>query len=368
METQPQELILKQIDSMEYKDILKLCSASSRMNRICRENKDYIYTRLLRRDWGYTSSTSECCKNVYRLLYETFVWNDYTLGPFDIYDAIANLDLTRVQRLLNMGFREGYRNANMSPLEYALSMEHPEIITVLIESMISTPSIKVSISEMTNYIKSKTLSLQDKIRLVDRFKNVVLTSELLTSISEYYYDPKLNSIMEYIKGITPPDLISRLVPIGSSITESIRLRDNRTLNRLLQSHNFTEQDLQSGLSLAIKRSDIPIIQQLQSYGADFNYNTGKPLKWAIDYSNTETVMYMITNGAQINTPDFAILKRILKRGRFDLLEYFLQHGSLDDIPMDLLKRTFLSIIRSERPQLITLLESRGFRNPYSSVV
>jgi len=78
METLPVEIILQNILKLQHSDIKNICSTNQRIRSICKSNEDYIYKKLLERDYG---SWTKSPKEIYKLL------NDkVNLLDFDVHN------------------------------------------------------------------------------------------------------------------------------------------------------------------------------------------------------------------------------------------------------------------------------------------
>lgn len=78
MEKLPVELVLQNILELQHSDIKSICSVSQYIRNICKDNENYIYKKLLERDYG---SWTKSPKGIYQVLN-----NKIDLIDFDIYD------------------------------------------------------------------------------------------------------------------------------------------------------------------------------------------------------------------------------------------------------------------------------------------
>lgn len=363
MDSQPTELLLKQILFLEYQDIINLCSVNDHLRQLCKDNKEYIYKNLLKRDFGFYNDDNGS-KVIYQLLTELYN-NDFSV--FSIYDAIKSHDYKKISYLINLGFIGSVKNIEITPLEYVLinyninDPDQQKILDLVVESTIKTD--EHDYISLTAYITSKHLSDEHKKKLLTRFKAIVNTRNFISSIKDYYFKDDLKNVINYIKQILDPELQTILRPQPKNIIEAIQINDLDTLKVILVEGRFVQNDLDTALSIAISTNNIDLIDLLLINGANINNNNQKPLLEAVYGSSVAVIDHLLKRGSDINSVINNVLKIIVKRSRYDVAELILtSEVSLNNVKPNLIQELFKMFRRKVREDLIQLLESKGFTN------
>lgn len=362
MESQPTELLLQQILLLDYRDILNLCSVNERLRTLCKDNKEYIYKKLLQRDFGFYNRENSS-KVIYSLL--TDIYNsDRNFTVFSIYEAIKSHNYKRVSYLVNLGFKGRFKNVNITPLEYVLVQYIPNdpevqrIVDLLVNTTIESGDVDTI--SLRSYTLSKKLSDEQKRRLLNRFANVINTPEFLSSIKDEYFRDDLAEVISYIKTLVKTDNVQFLIPQPIDIVEAIKINDINTLNTMLLDKKYTQTNLDNALSLAVFMNRIDLIDILLTNGANVNNDNGKPLQEAINSSSVETVDYLLKKGADINPVINNVVKSIVKRSRYDIAELILGSNiSLANVKPRYIQELFKMFRRKVREDLIQILESNN---------
>jgi hypothetical protein len=380
MESLPTEILLKQILMLDYSDIVDLCSVDTRLRMICNENKEYIYKRLLKRDFGFYNSENSS-KTIYRLLDDIYN-TDSNFTRFSIYEAIKRNDYKRLSNLVDLGFRGRFRNVDITPLEYILSnyktnavvtnlstgttsvtTRDPRILDLIVDVTLETGD--VDIISLRAYTLSTYLSEEYKKKLLTRFKSIINTRKFLSSIQTEYFKDNLQNTMGIIKSIIDKDKLPFLIPKPIDIVEAIKIDDISSLKEMLNNQKYTQDDLNTSLSLAILKKNIDLVDLLLKNGSDIHYDNERLLKDAVNGSSVDIIRYLIDNGADVVGVIDSLLRRIIKRSRYDVIEMILKSQvSLNNANPKLIQELFKMFRRKVREDLIELLESKGFTNEH----
>lgn len=335
MESLPTELLLKEILILDYSDIVNLCSVDTRLGMICKENKEYIYKRLLQRDFGFYNSENSS-KTIYRLLYDIYN-TDPQFTRFSIYEAIKRDDYKRLSILVDLGFRGRFRNVDITPLEYVLSnynsTKDPRILDLIVDLTLETGD--VDIISLRAYTLSTYLSEEYKKKLLTRFKSIINTRKFLSSIQTEYFKDNLQNTMGIIKSIIDKDKLPFLIPKPFDIVEAVKINDISSLKEMLNNQKYTQDDLNTSLSSAILKKNIDLVDLL------------------------------LKNGADIHKVIDSLLRRIIKTSRYDVIEMILKSNiDIKTANKEYIQELFKMFRRKVREDLIELLESKGFTNEH----
>lgn len=370
----PPELNLENILNLELQDMLNLCSSNANFQMICKKYEELIYNNLLKRDFGFYNEKVGS-KIVYKLLYEIASW-DSNLNPFNIYIPIQKYDYKGLQHLVDLGFLNKTRYANVTPLEYVIinynkipyekQGDANKIIDLIVK--ITIQSNNISRIELKTYILSKILSLSQKKGIVDVSKNILNNKTFLQSISSEYYNPELHEIMEYTRDIVRSDLQQYIYPVSNTISDSIKNNDVNAFVRLLKNKNYTKNDLDSSVIIAAVNNKIDLLDLLLQNGGDINYKfkNYSVLEYATDSLSVkpDTLFYLLNNGAIVTDKVFKIT---IKKGRYNIIRRLLEKVSDNVILPSTAKELFKWFRLKLRFDFAKLLELKGFQNPYSDI-
>lgn len=93
MENLPVEVVLQNILKLQHSDIKNICSVNQHIRDICKDNENYIYKKLLERDYG---SWTKSPKEIYQILNNKIDLIDLNIhddeDEFHFVNELAHLD------------------------------------------------------------------------------------------------------------------------------------------------------------------------------------------------------------------------------------------------------------------------------------
>jgi hypothetical protein len=146
MDKLPAELIIKSILKMEKNDIDMLCKSNKYINRVCKANKDYIYRKLLKRDYGSWVSSPE---QLYNLLEKKIELRD--IGGIDDIEShffyiVSLIDNRRFDQI------EFLYKLNIIDINIDYEGHRPIIYLLDAYAQLSEEDIPFSLKRIVNFI------------------------------------------------------------------------------------------------------------------------------------------------------------------------------------------------------------------------
>ena len=165
IKNQPVELILEYISHLKYKDIQELCRTSTRINKICKTNKNTIAKYVLKNDYLFTNlpnyidyiSVMKYIQNIHNIF--PFPSTNLTKWKTDILEWAVSWGRLQVVEFL---VKNGVTNLNRSLLD-AVKKNDLEIVKVLVENGANNiesaihESSKQNNIQIINFLKSKVI-------------------------------------------------------------------------------------------------------------------------------------------------------------------------------------------------------------------
>ena len=139
MESQPTELILQQLLNMPYTTITKVCNTNNNIKNICDNNEDYLYKRLLQRDFMQ--------KINYKFLYKLCDFeskhssggilnkkNHFKIITNAIDSGIDNFNKVLAYNIIDINIKgRDNTGTEMTPLNYAFERSKMDIVNKLLD-------------------------------------------------------------------------------------------------------------------------------------------------------------------------------------------------------------------------------------------
>jgi len=230
MESQPTELILQQLLNMPYKTMLNTCNSNNSIKSVCDNNEDYIYTKLLERDYMQ--------KINYKFLYKLCDFESkYSNGilnkenHFKILTNAIDKGLNYLNKVLNYNIIniniKGKDNTGteMTPLIYALKYSNSEIVNRLLDfnANVDNDTLRYAIIKQNRDIVYKILdsnveiSTKELIIAIQMGENDIINA-ILDKIDVKYLNKKYNDVtpLNYaIKKNIDIDIINKMKEMGA---------------------------------------------------------------------------------------------------------------------------------------------------------
>ena len=273
MENLPNEIILQQLEKMSHQDLLNTCKTNKRINQICKDNEDYLYKKLIKREFFDNINP--------KFLYNLFLFNKKKgvdlfdkSKHFNLYkSAILNNNINQISYLYNIGVSiNAVDNKGMTPLMYSLrNYGTPEIINKILDL---NPYINaVDISGMTPLIFSlvystpeiinRILDLQVDINVVNKRGNTPLMFALQTSTQQI-----INRILDLNPDINVVDKHG-----DTALMFALQFSTPEIINRILDLNfdiNVVDKYGDTPLTIALKYSTPEIINRILDLKPKFN--------------------------------------------------------------------------------------------------
>lgn len=230
MESQPNELILQQLLNMPYKTMLNTCNSNNSIKNVCDNNEDYIYKKLLERDYMQ--------KINYKFLYKLCEFESkYSNGilnkknHFKILTNAIDKGLNYLNKVLNYNIIDinikGKDNtgSEMTPLIYALKWGKPEIIYRLLDfnANIDSDTLRYAIIKQNINILNRILEHNVKIHTIELIVAIQMEDDdiinaILDKIDVKYLNEKYNDVtpLNYaIKKNINIDILDKMKQLGA---------------------------------------------------------------------------------------------------------------------------------------------------------
>jgi len=135
MENQPPEIILQQLEKLDYKELNNLCATNRNIKNICDRYKGILYKNLITRDFGIGIDDPKTLYIIFNTLKKQGIEFFDIKRHFSLYiNAIDENDLDAIIRLSRIININAKNRSGDTPLYYALRNTSPiETIRLLID-------------------------------------------------------------------------------------------------------------------------------------------------------------------------------------------------------------------------------------------
>ena len=163
MDKQPEDLVLKQLLEMSLKNIVSSCKANKRLNKICFDNQDYIFMKLLKRDFNldFNKIRSRIPDMLDKMSNK---FHDLDLSkPIGVYRMVRHLAMKNGHYLLYMLDLLVTDLDGENPLFYAIKQETPREVRLLIDAGVPVDKITKKGKSIWDCLQDKMEELEDKV-------------------------------------------------------------------------------------------------------------------------------------------------------------------------------------------------------------
>lgn len=319
------DTFLEIIKKADLPEIKKLCESNKTFNAYCKENKEYIYRQLIKRDFPGRETESEERKYKRLLNYKegkVLPLDEWYMGKDQSYRfAIASTyEIQKVfDQVLQTNPNVNKEQKNSAPLLYAIKFGTPKQIykllemganvnvknnanwTALMMSMrYSTPQVTNKLLEMgAGDIDINIINSQSWTQLMISIKNSTpeITNKLLDKNadvnvkSDKGFTPLMMAIQESTPNIAPDSALASMIHKLLDMGSDVNAKSNKGT---------------AVLSLALQFCPPEIINRLLDMGADINtpgYNNTIPLMYAIPFSTPEIINRLLDMNVEVHAKD-----------------------------------------------------------------
>jgi ankyrin repeat protein len=261
MDQQPPEIILEQILKLDYISLNNLCSSNKRIKKVCNENKDYIYKKLIERDFGIKTNPE--------FLYKMFT---QFKNEIPILDKSKHYDLLKENIKNENKFKKllNYIDINVKNIDgqtilmYAFENSNLKITNRILDL---NPDVNIKNKDGETILM---LALKYRPELINR----ILSMNMDINVKNNNDFTTLMFALQY----STPEIINRILDLNAEI--NVKTKNNWTplmyaleyskpeiINRILDLNpevNVKSKNGNTALELAIEKSTPEIIDRIKN--------------------------------------------------------------------------------------------------------